>query len=223
MSAPPLPTLTLNDALRHAYSKLLALESCNVKASATQTCAAQFIDTACNAEALCCNSNLLEVLDCSDGVQVTAALVDTVTAATSSDPALQQYVENVLRAGNNWTPADSLQQNLAGFFSSACNSFSTINQQLFGRFLLNRCDDVLITMFNRSSGRVQCGLTALGSLFPPPPPIPVLVDNKAGLSTASINWSTGIGAVGVLALIACIVLGVIWHRQRHAAPLQLRS
>ena len=102
-------TISINNVMRDAYQQLLSLQSCNVKADVTQQCAAQFITTDCDTEALCCNSNTLQVLDCANGPQVTSALVDTVTNAVTQNPWLAQYIQNVLEAGNNWTPADSLE------------------------------------------------------------------------------------------------------------------
>ena len=215
MSKPaPLPTESLNNVARAAYSALLSLQTCNVHASATQECAAQFVSTDCDATVFCCNDNNLLVLDCKDGIQT--ALVNTASAAVNANPALYNQIKDKLEAGDNWTNTDTLEANLGTFLNKSCNMFSTEHQSIYAPMVLNNCDDVVITLFNRSSGRIQCGIGALLSVFPQPV-------TSAGspwvINNTTITVCSAVGAVGALALVACIVLAILL-RQRHAAPLK---
>ena len=213
-----IPSESFSNALRDAYKQLLSLSTCDVKASATQTCAARVIEVDCDATVLCCNSNSLQVLDCSDGISAT--LLDVTTNAISNNAALYAYVEGVLKSGNNWTDTDSMTENLLRFFGDACDDYSNVTQAVYGNLVLNKCDDILITMFNRSSGRVQCGITAMASLFPQP--VVQTGGNPLSLNETVVKVCAGVGAVGALALIAVITLGALYLnlKRSRAAPLK---
>ena len=211
-------SLSINNAVRDAYSRLLSLKTCDVKATATETCNAQFIETDCDATGLCCNSNMLQVLDCANGTDIVATLTDTTTSRTNADAALYAHVQAVLEAGGNWTPSDAMDANLQRYFSNTCGNFLNIDAQIPGRFVLNHCDNVLITMFNRSSGRIQCGISALATLFPSPvtssATSSALLGNPLGLNKTVTTVCWAVGGFGILLLILVIVVAALLRRQR---------